>query len=66
MLCAVQITWHSGLKQRAATASHTSLGRDTHKDLTAAKGTYCQNSVAAKQGTILQQSMTGLYTRCPL
>ena len=31
MLCAVQITWHGGVKQRAATASHTSLARDTHQ-----------------------------------
>ncbi|KAM7391842.1 hypothetical protein PAMP_022498 [Pampus punctatissimus] len=26
----VKITWHGGVKQRAATASNTSLGRDTH------------------------------------
>lgn len=30
MLCGVQLTWHDGVKQRAATDSHTSLGRDTH------------------------------------
>lgn len=30
MLCGVQITLHGGVKQRAATASHTSLGGDTH------------------------------------
>lgn len=30
MLCAGQITWHGRVKQRAATASHTSPARDTY------------------------------------
>lgn len=49
-LCAVQITWHGGVKQRAATANqpwerHTSV----KQDLAAAESIYFQNNVAALQ-----------------
>lgn len=54
MLCGVQISWHGWVKQRAATASHTSPGRDTHHSVCCQVHTYCQNNVTALQGTIHQ------------
>lgn len=52
MLCAVQITWHSGLKQRAATAFQASFGTDTQCQM------YCQDSVITLQKAIHPQSTT--------
>ena len=45
MLCVVQITWHGAVKQRAATASHTSLG-EIH--ITQTRCCICQENFFAR------------------
>lgn len=68
MLCVVQITWHGGVKQRAATASHTSLG-ETHISQTGAH--HCKEHLVSEQcDRITRNSISRNHDlasgRCPL